>query len=121
MKLEVDYEDRKRILDVEFDYDSANPHHDEWIKQAIWKEDAQNESGVYGDWLGKVWDGVISNPTGEAFNIAEDQRKAGARLVEDGLSKVMTGDLPMGAFNTMMGSMQWVFSPVTGAGQAFAG
>ena len=121
MKLEVDYEDRKRILDVEFDYDPANPHHDEWIKQAIWKEDAQNESGTYGDWIGKVWDGMISNPTGEAFNIAEDQRKAGARLVEDGLSKVMTGDLPMGAFNTMMGSMQWVFSPVTGAGQAFVG
>ena len=121
MKLEVDYEDRKRILDVEFDYDPSNPKHDEWIKQAIWKEDAQNESGTYGDWIGKVWDGMISNPTGEAFNIAEDQRKAGARLVEDGLSKVMTGDLPMGAFNTMMGSMQWLFSPVTGAGQAFAG
>ena len=121
MKLEIDYEGRKRVLDVEFDYDPANPHHDEWIKQAIWKEDAQNESGTYGDWIGKVWDGMISNPTGEAFNIAEDQRKAGARLVEDGLSKVMTGDLPMGAFNTMMGSMQWVFSPVTGAGQAFAG
>ena len=121
MKLEVDYEGRKRTLDVNFDYDSANPHHDEWIKQAIWKEDAQNESGVYGDFIGKVWDGIISNPTGEAFNIAEDQRKAGARLVEDGLSKVMTGDLPMGAFNTMMGSMQWLFSPVTGAGQAFAG
>jgi hypothetical protein len=121
VKLEVDFEDRKRILDVEFDYDSANPHHEEWIKQAIWKEDAQNESGTYGDWLGKVWDGIISNPTGEAFNIAEDQRKAGSRLVEDGLSKVMTGDLPMGAFNTLMGSMQWVFSPVTGAGQAFVG
>jgi len=121
VKLEVDYEDRKRILDVEFDYDPSNPKHDEWIKQAIWKEDAQNESGTYGDWIGKVWDGMISNPTGEAFNIAEDQRKAGARLVEDGLSKVMTGDLPMGAFNTMMGSMQWVFSPVTGAGQAFVG
>ena len=120
-KIEVDYEGRTRTLDVNFDYDPANPHHDEWIKQAIWKKDAQNESGTYGDWIGKVWDGMISNPTGEAFNIAEDQRKAGARLVEDGLSKVMTGDLPMGAFNTMMGSMQWVFSPVTGAGQAFAG
>jgi len=121
VKLEVDYEGRKRILDVNFDYDPANPKHDEWIKQAIWKKDSQNESGTYGDWLGKVWDGIISNPTGEAFNIAEDQRKAGARLVEDGLSKVMTGDLPMGAFNTMMGSMQWVFSPITGAGQAFVG
>ena len=121
MKLEVDYEGRKRVLDVGFDYDPANPKHDEWIKQAIWKEDAQNESGTYGDWIGKVWDGMISNPTGEAFNIAEDQRKAGARLVEDGLSKVMTGDLTMGAFNTMMGSMQWVFSPGTGTFQAFAG
>jgi len=121
VKLEIDYEGRKRTLDVNFDYDPANPKHDEWIKQAIWKEDAQNESGTYGDWIGKVWDGMISTPTGEAFNIAEDQRKAGARLVEDGLSKVMTGDLPMGAFNTLMGSMQWLFSPVTGAGQAFAG
>ena len=121
MKLEVDYEGRKRILDVNFDYDPANPKHDEWIKQAIWKEDAQNESGTYGDWIGKVWDGMISNPIGEGFNIAEDHRKAGARLVEDGLSKVMTGDLPMGAFNTMIGSMQWLFSPFTGAGQAFVG
>jgi len=121
VKLEVDYEGRKRILDTTFDYDPANPKHDEWIKQAIWKEDAQNESGTYGDWIGKVWDGMISNPIGEGFNIAEDHRKAGARLVEDGLSKVMTGDLPMGAFNTMIGSMQWLFSPFTGAGQAFVG
>lgn len=123
-EIEVTFEDRKRTVKVPDNFDKTNPRHQEQLKQHFWKQDSKNKSGPLGEVLDVMLEGVRAgtlDPTGSAFNIAEEQRVAGQRAMKDAMSKFKAGQMSSAAFNSVVGSMQWLFSPLTGLGRAFAG
>jgi hypothetical protein len=123
-EIEVTFEDRKRTVKVPDNFDKTNPNHQEQLKQHFWKQDSENKSGPFAEFLDVAFKGVRAgtlDPAGSAFNIAEEQRIAGQRAIKDAMSKFKAGQMSSAAFNAVMGSMQWLFSPVTGFGKAFAG
>lgn len=123
-EIEVTFEDRKRTVKVPDNFDKTNPRHQEQLKQHFWKQDSKNKSGPLGEVLDVMLEGVRAgtlDPTGSSFNIAEEQRVAGQRAMKDAMSKFKAGQMSSAAFNSVVGSMQWLFSPLTGLGRAFAG
>lgn len=123
-EIEVTFEGRKRTVKVPDNFDKTNPNHQEQLKQHFWKQDSENKSGPLGEVLDVMLEGVRAgtlDPAGSAFNIAEEQRIAGQRAMKDAMSKFKAGQMSSAAFNALTGSMQWLFSPVTGFGRAFAG
>jgi hypothetical protein len=123
-EIEVTFEDRKRTVKVPDNFDKTNPRHQEQLKQHFWKQDSKNKSGPLGEVLDVMLEGVRAgtlDPTGSAVNIAEEQRTAGQRAMKDAMSKFKAGQMSSAAFNAVTGSMQWLFSPLTGFGRAFAG
>ena len=123
-EIEVTFEGRKRTVKVPDNFDKTNPNHQEQLKQHFWKQDSENKSGPLGEVLDVMLEGVRAgtlDPAGSAFNIAEEQRTAGQRAMKDAMSKFKAGQMSSAAFNALIGSMQWLFSPVTGFGKAFAG
>jgi len=123
-EIEVTFEDRKRTVKVPDNFDKTNPRHQEQLKQHFWKQDSKNKSGPLGEVLDVMLEGVRAgtlDPIGSAFNIAEEQRVAGQRAMKDAMSKFKAGQMSSAAFNSVVGSMQWLFSPLTGFSRAFAG
>ena len=123
-EIEVTFEDRKRTVKVPDNFDKTNPNHQERLKQHFWKQDSKNKTGPLGEVLDVMLEGVRAgtlDPAGSAFNIAEEERIAGQRAMKDAVSKFKAGQMSSSAFNAVMGSMRWLFSPVTGFGRAFAG
>ena len=123
-EIEVTFEGRKRTVKVPDNFDKTNPNHQEQLKQHFWKQDSENKSGPLAEFLDVALEGVRAgtlDPAGSAFNIAEEQRIAGQRAMKDAMSKLKAGQMSSAAFNALTGSMQWLFSPVTGFGRAFAG
>ena len=123
-EIEVTFEGRKRTVKVPDNFDKTNPRHQEQLKQHFWKQDSKNKTGPLGEVLDVMLEGVRAgtlDPAGSAFNIAEEERIAGQRAMKDAVSKFKAGQMSSSAFNAVMGSMRWLFSPVTGFGRAFAG
>ena len=123
-EIEVTFEGRKRTVKVPDNFDKTNPRHQEQLKQHFWKQDSKNKTGPLGEVLDVMLEGVRAgtlDPAGSAFNIAEEERIAGQRAMKDAVSKFKAGQMSSAAFNGVMGSMRWLFSPVTGFGRAFAG
>ena len=123
-EIEVIFEGRKRTVKVPDNFDKTNPNHREQLKQHFWKQDSKNKSGPLAEFLDVALEGVRAgtlDPAGSAFNIAEEQRIAGQRAMKDAVSKFKAGQMSSAAFNALTGSMQWLFSPVTGFGRAVAG
>ena len=123
-EIEVIFEGRKRTVKVPDNFDKTNPNHQEQLKQHFWKQDSKNKSGPLAEFLDVALEGVRAgtlDPAGSAFNIAEEQRIAGQRAMKDAVSKFKAGQMSSAAFNALTGSMQWLFSPVTGFGRAVAG
>jgi hypothetical protein len=123
-EIEVTFEGRKRTVKVPDNFDKTNPNHQEQLKQHFWKQDSKNKTGPLGEVLDVMLEGVRAgtlDPAGSAFNIAEEERIAGQRAMKDAVSKFKAGQMSSSAFNAVMGSMRWLFSPVTGFGRAFAG
>ena len=123
-EIEVTFEGRKRTVKVPDNFDKTNPNHQEQLKQHFWKQDSKNKTGPLGEVLDVMLKGVRAgtlDPTGSAFNIAEEEREAGQRAIKDAMSKLKAKQISSAVFNAVMGSMRWLFSPVTGFGRAFAG
>lgn len=119
--VEFDFEGRTFEVEVGDSFDETNPRDIEKLKQAVWQSESQNESGAFADFVSKAFSGMILEPTGRAFEISEDLRLSGQRAMKDAYSKLKSGQIGSAAFNGAMGMLQYVFSPVSGAAQAFAG
>jgi hypothetical protein len=109
-EIEVTFEDQKRTVKVPDNFDKTNSNH----------RGLGALSDFFGTTVKAIRAGTI-DPAGRAFNIAEDEREAGAKAMREAMSLFKSGKLPSGAFNAIMGSFRWLFSPATGFGQAFAG
>lgn len=94
-------------------------------KQQFWKQESKNKAAPFIDNAIDVVTSIAGagtlDPIGSAFNIAEEQRVAGQRAMKDAMSKFKAGQMSSAAFNSVVGSMQWLFSPLTGFSRAFAG
>jgi succinate dehydrogenase flavin-adding protein (antitoxin of CptAB toxin-antitoxin module) len=123
-EIQVTFEGRKRTVKVPEDFDKTNPNHREQLAQHFYKKDSESGLGALSDFFGTTAKAIKAgtiDPAGRAFNIAEEERDAGIKALKEAVSLFKSGKLPRGAFNTIIGSMRWLFSPVTGFGKAFAG
>jgi len=123
-EIEVTFEGRKRTVKVPDNFDKTNPNHQEQLKQHFWKQDSENKSGPFAEFLDIAFKGIRAgtlDAAGRAFNIAEEEREAGQRAMKDAMSKFKAGQMSSAAFNAVMGSMQWLFSPATGFAWGFGG